>query len=409
MIYPEPMVSFLPFDGLIPKLGADEDISSRVSPPYDVIEEEEKKNLQSKPFNITRITLGRIDGQYANAAEELTHWIKKGKLRRRGKESFYIYRQSFKESGKELTRIGLMGRLRLEPYENGNIMPHEETSPKVKEDRLNLLRATSSHLESIFGICDQLETQTLHLIKEESKEVFRFSDPNGITHSFSMLEDPGSIKTLTSSLSKRKILIADGHHRYETALRYSMENPRDEEKKFILATIVASNDPGLIIRPTHRLLRSEGFAAERFLATASNDFGIWEMKDYNELEMVMNRSKRVILGVVLQDGRIYALEHLKDPNESPLWSVDAYVCEKSIIGKALQSSGTETPIKVEYDHDLESVEKKMALGQFHVAIILSPPKLDVIWKVAREGMKMPKKSTYFWPKIWSGFVVYQMR
>jgi|WetSurMetagenome_2_1015567.scaffolds.fasta_scaffold22969_2 uncharacterized protein (DUF1015 family) len=408
--YPQhgvPMVEFLPFKGLIPKLSDAEEIGDRVSPPYDVIGDDEKVRLQSIDHNITRIILGAKDGKYDGAAKELAKWIKEGALVSTEEDCYYLYRQSFVSHGRNLTRTGIMGRLRLESYDEGNILPHEETFPKVKEDRLNLLRATSSHLESIFGTFDGVDKELAESLKG-SVALFEFIDPAGVSHSFRIIKKKKAVDQLRSILTTKKVLIADGHHRYETALKYSLENPEDQEKRYVLTTLVASDDPGLVVEPTHRLLRSNGIPSEQFMNATAKDFGIWEMRSMEDLGLAMSRSKRVMIGILLEGGKIFALDHLQPPNKDPMWSIDAYVCEELVIKPIQSSMPADNQMKVEYDHDLESVKAKMKTGEYDMAVILSPPKLETIWALARSGRKMPKKSTYFYPKIWSGFVIYAM-
>jgi len=401
------MVEFLPFKGLIPNLKEDEEIGDRISPPYDVIGEDEKKRLQALGHNITRITLGAKDGKYDAAAKELARWIKEEALVTTDKECYYLYRQSFTAHGKDLTRIGIMGRLRLESYEKGNILPHEETFPNIKEDRLNLLRATSSHLESIFGTFDSMDRRVAESLKA-SELFYEFVDPDGVSHSFSLINDRKTMNQLINFLATKKVLIADGHHRYETALKYSLENPGDQEKGYVLTTLVASDDSGLVVEPTHRLLRSNGIPSEQFMNATAKDFGIWEMRSMEDLELAMSRSNRVMIGILLQGGKIFALDHIQPPNEDQMWSIDTYVCEELVIKPIQSSMPADNQMRVEYDHDLESVKAKMKTGEYDMAVILSPPKLETIWALARSGRKMPKKSTYFYPKIWSGFVIYAM-
>ena len=161
------MVTFLPFRGYTPPIGSD--ITQRVSPPYDVISEQEKRRLQSLPGNITRITLGTKDGNYDAARKELDEWIEKGMLVQSSQDCFYVYRQTFVLEGKERTRTGIMGRLLIEPYEQGNILPHEETFSKVKADRLSLLEATEAHLESIFGIYEDMDRNIASALQKNSR------------------------------------------------------------------------------------------------------------------------------------------------------------------------------------------------------------------------------------------------
>jgi len=136
---------------------------------------------------------------------------------------------------------------------------------------------------------------------------------------------------------------------------------------------------------------------------------LWEAKDLEELQKFMNGSKRTALGFISKDGRMFLGESLATPSKDPLDSLDAKICEEAVFGRMLKPLAEGREVTVEFDHDIRSVYDKMASGKWDVAVILSPPKLDMVWKVAKLGEKMPRKSTFFWPKIWSGFVLYPMK
>jgi len=400
------MIDFRPFHGLLPVVRGSDRIEDRVSPPYDVIDEKQLSALRLKKLNITRITLGGEDGSYTKAAKLLESWIASQKLIEDDHEAYYIMRQEFSYFGQHYIRTGIMGTLGLEAYEKGNISPHEETFPKIKEDRLNLLKATEAHLESIFCLYDHLDAKTMEAVVSKATMLFEVVDETGTKHSFGKISDSEMIGKLKSQLAKKKLLIADGHHRYETALRYSSEHPNDPKKGFVLATLVAGNDPGLVVLPTHRIFKSVQIGTDELLFHAAKFFAIWEVQTIEEMSRLLSINSRVSLGVLMADGRKFVFELAWKPTDDPLWSVDAYVCEELVLKKILQKKGEVT---VDYDHDALSVEQKLKAGGGSMAVILSPPKLDAIWKVASEGEKMPKKSTYFYPKIWSGFVSYLMR
>lgn len=399
------MVTFLPFRGYTPLISPD--ITQRVSPPYDVINDQEKRRLQSLPGNITRITLGVRDGNYQAARKELDDWIMKGMLVQSSKECFYLYRQTFVYEGRERTRTGIMGRLLIESYEQGNILPHEETFSKVKEDRLNLLEATETHLESIFGIYEDMDRAISSALQTHSRELFHFKDSQGVKHSFLELMDEKTVASVVAMLKQKKMLIADGHHRYETSMRYSQEHPQDEKKRYVLSTLVASDDAGLIVEPTHRILSSPGITTEQLLSYAAKDFGLWEMQSLDQLTKALASSKRVALGLATSDGRLFVAEHLGRHDQNPLWKVDAFICEKVLLQQTLKDL-IDANASIEYDHEAHSVLEKMKTGTRSFAVILSSPDLGLIWTVAKAGKKMPKKSTFFYPKIWSGFVIYRM-
>ena len=171
--------------------------------------------------------------------------------------SFYIYDQRFTSGGKEYSRRGLVGILKTEEYSEGHIIPHEETFSKVKADRLNLLRDMETHLESIFGIFPGLGAELARKVDGAARLCYRYVDADGVEHRYSRVDDEAICKEITEKLKDQNMLIADGHHRYETALNYAKENPDCEAKQYVLCTMVAADDQGLVIWPTHRLIDAE--------------------------------------------------------------------------------------------------------------------------------------------------------
>ncbi len=401
------MVDFRPFRGVLPHLSKNEDIADRVSPPYDIISAEEQAKLQSKPFNIARITLGAVDGRYEEAARALDSWLSSGKLEQDKEECYYLYRQGFKDGERWLTRNGIIGVLRSEGYEAGNIIPHEETFPKVKEDRLNLLRATGTHCESIFGLYDRSEVDMDAAIREAEK-LFECTDLSGTRHQLYRISDRGTVEAIRDMMASKKVLIADGHHRYETSYKYAQENPGDERKGYVLCTMVSSQDTGMFVRPTHRLVRKLRFQESELLESMGKHFSVRQVKDAAAALAIMDAAAAPTFGLLLPSGRSVVAEFTA-PAGDILWEVDTYVCQEVILKGILYAMPQGNELEIEYDHDAASVESKVRSGKGDLAILVRAPTLDQTWKVAQGGRKMPKKTTYFWPKIWSGFVLYRMK
>lgn len=283
------MVDFRPFHGLLPDLSRNEDILDRVSPPYDIISPEELKRLRSKPYNITNVTLGGVDGKYDDASATLDSWISSGKLASDEKECYYIYRQSFQDNGQWFQRNGIIGILKAENYEAGNIIPHEETFPKIKEDRLNLLRATSTHCESIFGLYDRSDIDVNEIAKRSPK-LFECTDLSRTVHQLFRVSDRTVVDTITRMMSNKKILIADGHHRYETSYKYSQENMLDERRAYVLCTMVSSQDSGMFVRPTHRLIQNLKVQEKDLLDALGKYLTIRQMKDVQSTTEAMAKA-----------------------------------------------------------------------------------------------------------------------
>ena len=394
------MVTFLPFTGSRPNLKKNEKIDDRISPPYDVIGDEYLKRLQSHDHNVTRLTLMPENGRYTRARQELESWIKEGALVQ-DKESFYLYRQSFSDAGNEYIRTGLIGILKTEQYENGNVIPHEETFSKVKEDRLNLLRDLEAHVESIFGIYEGFSNDLEAQILKSAVPLYCYVDDAGVEHSVSQISDASLTKKISKELEKQKMLIADGHHRYETALNYSLENPDNEKKGYVLATLVSAKDKGLVVWPTHRLLRSDKITESEAIKKISE---IMEMKEVATKEKMTADLGKWQMGLMFRSGKCFLAKYKNDSD--PLWSLDTYVAQELILKKIYGYN--EGNVTVSYDAEYPSVEKKMAKKEFDLAIVLNDPSLKGIWDLSMIGKRMPKKTTFFYPKIWSGFVFYRM-
>jgi len=394
------MVTFIPFPGYRPALRINEPIGDRISPPYDVIGDDYLKELQSHPNNVTNLTLKPdADRRYHAARKELDRMVTDGSLKQ-DTDSFYLYEQTFNDNGVTKTRIGLVGALKTEEYSVGHIIPHEETFSKVKEDRLNLLRDMECHLESIFGIFEGFTPELNKKISGTAQLIYRYVDNQKVEHKYFRICNENVIKEIESQLADQKMLIADGHHRYETALNYAKENPDDEKKQYVLATLVAADDKGLIIWPTHRLVNSDEISEKNVISKISKEMDIKEVTE-SEMETQL---KDHMMGFIFKSGKCFVADYNK--KDDPMWKLDTYVAQELILRDIYKSD--EGKAVISYDAELSSVKMKMTEKKHDLAIILNDPKLQTIWDLSMIGKRMPKKTTFFFPKIWSGFVLYKM-
>ncbi len=395
------MVEFIPFEGYRPNIKAGEKIGERISPPYDVIGPDYLKELQSNAHNITRLTLNPdADKRYHGSRKEFEQWIADNELKQ-DSPSFYIYEQTFDDHGVTKVRRGIVGLLKTEGYDQGNVIPHEETFSKVKADRLNLLRDMECHLESIFGIFTGLTPELTKRIRDNERLVYRFVDDADVEHRYYRLEDPEITGAITDELRDQKMLIADGHHRYETALNYGLENPDDERKQYVLATLVPSDNEGLVIWPTHRLVKSGDISEKNAIKGIQS---VMETIEVTRDEM-MAGLKDHMMGIVFKSGKCL-LADFDGAGDNNLQKLDTYVLQQKILYGVYKSD--EGKSEVSYDAEADSALAKMNAKEFDVAFILNDPSLDTIWDLAMDGKRMPKKTTFFFPKIWSGFVIYKM-
>lgn len=402
------MVKFRPFKGFLPSLASDETILDRISPPYDVIEKSELARLKDKPYNVARITLGGLGGSYEKASRELQDWIERRALVRDRNESYYLYLQAFRVGRRRYTRTGLIGLLGLEDYGRGEIIPHEETMSKVKEDRLNLLRATSTHTESILGLFQDSGDLTPEVLHRSSQQLFECEDPSGTVHSISRISDSDMIERISETMRHNKVLIADGHHRYETAMRYSREAPEESGRGWILTTLACSKDPGVLVFPTHRILKVPKAGENEVIGTMKSHFEMTKVSSAKSLERSLKRKSKPSLGIMFRSGNAFKVELAEYERGDPMWEIDSYVFQEVMLNKILYSLAKPEDVHIDYDHDFYSVKRKMNGGAYDIAVLLRSPRLETIWRLAAAGRRMPKKTTYFWPKIWSGFVMHRM-
>ena len=395
------MVDFRPFRPYIPRLENGEGIIDRVSPPYDVISDEELARLKGNRYNVTNVTMGGIDGDYSAAGAALRSWIEHGALAQDRRDAFYTYKQTFCEGEHCWQRTGIIGLLAAKGYAEG-VVPHEETFPQVKEDRLNLLRGTETHCESIFGIFDELSAKLKDEIEDRETKVLEFTDPQGVRHWLFRICEPEIVTAISAELKEKNVLIADGHHRFETSSRYAQENPNSPAKQFVLATLVPSNDPGLLVFPTHRLVKDLPVPADRFLEFVKSRFELQAVPGPSELASALEDRPSSDLGLVI-DGKAYVASPRNLPAD-PMWELDSYVGQEWV----LKGEPWKEEPQVVYEHDTAKALARVTEG-YRLLVMLRSPSVDKIWELARMDRRMPKKSTYFWPKMWSGLVYYRMR
>ena len=394
------MVTFLPFPGYRPVLKNGESIEDRISPPYDVIGKEYLRILHENRNNVTHLTLDPdLDRRYRGSRKELDRMASDGSLRQ-DPPSFYLYEQIFDDHGIKKTRRGFMGILKTESYEDGNVIPHEETFSKIKEDRLNLLRDMEAHLESIFGIFEGLSPELDRKAYDSARLIYRYMDEMGVEHRFHIIDDVNIQKRITSELKDQKMLIADGHHRYETALNYSLENPGNEKKSYVLATLVAADDKGLVVWPTHRLVNSSNVTVQEAEKAIKKTM---KVKEVTEDQMVSGMNDWM-MGLMFKDGKRFLATY--ENEEKEIWKLDTYVVQEMILKKIYgYDEGRST---VDYEAEFHKVKKMMDEKKFDLAVVLNDPSLKTIWDLSMKGVRMPKKTTFFFPKIWSGFAFYRM-
>ncbi len=416
-----------------------------VCPPYDVISPLEQLTLYGEsPFNVVRLELGleypeddASSNRYTRAAATLRRWLEAGALREEPEPALYLYEQQFTYGGETLVRRGMLADLRLAPWDEGVVLPHEETLAKPKADRLELMRATACDLSPIFLLFDDPTGGVSQLMAEASATppTVTADTGDGQIHRLWVLPaaDHGA---LVSALQSPQLYVADGHHRYETELSYRDErrvgDPRgsaDAPYNFGMMLLVDARDPGLVVLPTHRMVRGvDPLRLEALEATLSEGFEIegvdTEGLDASTLAEALLRRMRErgqegpALGIyrpgsaALLTPRESALPRPsssgKEPSARPLLDVD--VLHDQLL-KPLLGIGPEqlkAGNNVGYTRDAAEAVEAVEKGSSQAAFLLNPTRVEQVLETARARGKMPQKSTYFYPKPVTGLVINRM-
>jgi len=400
-----------------------------VAPPYDVIDPEQRARLAARsPHNVVAIDLpepGPGNGPeaqdpYAHAAATLERWRAEGAVVRDPAPALWALAQDTTgPDGRPITRRGVLARVRVEPYGPGRIRPHERTHPGPKEDRLRLTRATRANLSPIFALhADPDHHVQRALAPHTTGAPFAdVTDDEGTRHRAWRVADPGAIEAVQRALAEAELLIADGHHRYETALTYAEEVGGDGPHRYLLACLVALEDPGLTVFSTHRLvhgLADDPARQEALAGTLRDHFAIEELENLDELAPSPGDGPTQLGYVDAHVRRPFRLT-LKDwdpvdralPDApEPLRRLDAAVLEALVLKGPLGL--TEDDIShlrgLSYARDAAQAREAVLAGAADAAFLLRPTPVAQVRAVAAAGAPMPPKSTYFFPKIPTGLV-----
>jgi len=389
-----------------------------VSPPYDVIDAAQRAELEARsPYNVVRIDLPTGQDPYAEAARQFRQWSNDGVLVQDSGPAVWALAQDYTgPDGRRRTRTGFLARVRIEDYGPGRIRPHERTHPGPKEDRLRLTRATKANLSPIFSLyADAGGTARQALaVAAQAEPWASTTDDDGTVNRLWRVQDEPVIADLTGSLSAAELLIADGHHRYETARVYADEVGGEGPHRYVLMCLVALQDPGLTVFPTHRLLKDLRSEQHEALAEAlRRDFEIEPLGSTAELAPA--HGDRVTLGyldshfkqpfrLTLKDSAI-ADRALPDHAE-PYRRLDTAVLEALIIKGALGKSDEDIDhmAGLGYARNFEEALNLIETAAYDAAFFTAPTPVEQVQEVAAAGESMPPKSTYFFPKVPTGLV-----
>lgn len=404
-------------------------IENLTCPPYDIISPDQRRELLSRSgYNLIRLELPQ-EGKnpYQEAAHTLNLWRSEGVLQLDLEEGMYLYEEEFLsqvDRGDRRSVLGLVCRVRLEDFANGVVLPHEETLSKAKEDRFQLLSATRCNFSSIYSLYRDeggLTRQRLLNLKETCPPRYEFSD-GLVTHRLWVINDPVAIQALEEDFAGRKLYIADGHHRYETGLRY--RDTLEEQGTYLpgasytLMTLTDMADPGLTVFPTHRLVRGvEGFEESALLAACQEDFILEPQQNRADSEKALeNLYQEGKHAFALYSGREWTVLTLKDPavmeallpGTSPAYrTLDVSILHSLVLERLLgiDKENMASQKNLTYTRSAEEAQRSVDQGESQCCFLLNPTRVEEIGQVAQNGEKMPQKSTYFYPKLITGLVV----
>ena len=445
------MAEVIPFKGILYN-PQKVDAASVMAPPYDIVTPEFKKVLYKKSrHNIIRIDFGKDspgdnmhENRYTRAAQSLTEWLKNRIFIQDRESSFYCYEINYNPplpafnspltkgghrgvkgeqrgiSGHKKTLRGFIGAVRIEELGTGHIHPHEMTYSKPKSDRLNILRFCQANTSPIFSLYSSPERRCSSILEKaaQKKAFIEAGNGDGFIHRLWQIKNKTSIRTIAKELSGKEILIADGHHRYGTALEYRNEMNRKgllktgkEPFNYVMMFLVNMEEDGLTILPTHRLAHIK--RKKDIHKSLSPYFDISAIpfnrtsEDQAKKAMFKTMQKgRNVLGMLIKGQKAFHVLRFKGPyseieTHRSLRNIDVTILHKLIFEKLL---GVDA---FEYEMDADIVINKLNSGSLQAAFFLNPTKVHDVKEVALSGQRMPPKSTYFYPKLLTGMVIYK--
>jgi uncharacterized protein (DUF1015 family) len=430
MLYALCMADFRPFRALRYDTTVAGKAEALIAPPYDVVSPEQIAALHARsPYNVSRVDYGDsregdtdADNRYTRSKQELDAWLRAGVLKVDSEPYIYAYDQEFEVHGERRTRRSLFGRLRVEEWDKGIILPHEHTRPRDKADRYHLLEATRVNLSPILPM---YHGQSLGLTltgADIEAPVLDAALPNE-RHTLSPLTSEAAAR-VTSALADARLYIADGHHRYEVALAYRNERRAaasawtgDEPENYVLAALVDADDPGLVVLPIHRLLKLP--AGRKGLAGLDSLFEIKEWSGHDNLALASLMQAVAAAGtrgqafglIGFEPGKLHlatvkdtaAVTALLPAARPPQWkALDVAVLHNALLPAV---GFVETPDTVAFTEDHAEAAHAVASGAWDAAVLLNPTRVDQIIDVAEAGERMPQKSTFFYPKLGTGIVM----
>jgi uncharacterized protein (DUF1015 family) len=392
-------------------------IKKVVSPPYDVISLQQRDSFyEQDPHNVIRLELNRDADPYQGAKKFFDEWKRDNILIRDEAPGYYIYYQTFTmPEGAQVTRRGILGRLKVTPYSEGNVLPHEQTLPKAKEDRFKLLEAAHTNFSPIFGLIDDEA-----LIFDHTADAVTANPPladideklasgNTVRHTLWRLSDPALVTRIEKLVSAKKIVIADGHHRYETSVTFAASHPEIHGADHIMIYLANIHGEGTAILPTHRILHGvSGFNEYEFLSQLKKIFRI-EIKEKRGDALALLSERDVLTVIQFSEEPRFVVVYDEAASGSALERLPVYRLHEKILKPiaGLTQEQIDAKTNLLYPHSVKELDEMIANTPCDAAFILRSVTPAEMLAVTKEGNFMPQKSTFFYPKLLTGLVFHE--
>ena len=435
------MADILPFRALrydLSKVKAGEVMTQ----PYDKITPAmQDQYYADSPYNLVRVILGKpqsndngIENVYTRAAACLRQWQAEGILKRDAEPSLYVYVQRFKvpgdSGGVEIERRGFIALGRVEDYDRKVVYRHEQTLSKPKADRLNLLQTTQAHCEQIFMLYSDPADEIAKLLKQDAPPAIELRDEYGVLHQLWKVSDPATVAAAKAKMTDKKLIIADGHHRYETALNYRNQmrqqingkGDADAPYERVVITFVNMDSPGLVILPTHRVVFGlENFSIFEMVAELRDYFEVEDIGEVSDVGAAVQRLREAgkdgtaLLAVTAHSA--FLLRARKDVQPARLKDLspaqrglDVVQLHKTILEEILGMSEEDIRAQkhLKYVRDAAEAVEEVKTGSAQVTFLMNPVRIEQMRDIAFAGEVMPQKSTDFYPKMLSGLTIYSV-
>ncbi len=438
------MAVIAPFRGITYNFSSAGELPKLMAPPYDIISEEGcKRYYGNHPNNVVRLILGEKktgdsdwDNRYTRAAEYFRRWEAQGNLIRSERPCIYLTSHSFPDSAKEpsLTRWGIIALVRIEDEGSRVILPHERTFSAHKDDRLRLMRACNAHFSQVFALYDDPLQAIISICKPyaEKSPKLEFEFEDGSFHRMWVISQTNFHAEVAHFISSRALYIADGHHRYETSRNYRNimrarygRRPPNKSYEFTAMYLCAMQDPGLKVMSSHRLLRmNSSFELSRFMQDVKSAFDVqtlsfkgndWDENAHN-LQMTLLETGKGCPTICLCNSGSFQVHLLKlkpgmealmgEDIHPALKRLDVLLLSRLILQKGLGFSKEDLDDDklIRYESDLSKAMSAVYRGEYQIGFMLNPTRIEQVKDVADNRLVMPRKSTYFYPKVLTGLV-----